>query len=78
VKGCVDFEKRVAQLQETNRTPLEFLKAIKADEALWKVFVQLYPELKDAKDEQAIVEKINRQELFDGLDNRPNTRLLLR
>lgn len=58
MKGWVDFEKRVVQLLETSKTPLELLKTLKADEALWKGFVKLYPEVKDAKDEQAIIEKI--------------------
>jgi hypothetical protein len=58
VKGWVDFEKRLLQLQKTNKTPLEILKTIKADEALWKVLLQIYPEMKDAKDDQEIIEKI--------------------
>jgi hypothetical protein len=58
VKGWVDFAKRVVQLLETSKTPLEILKTLKEDEALWKGFVQLYPEVKDAKDAQAIIEKI--------------------
>jgi hypothetical protein len=60
VKGLVDFAKRVVQLLETSKTPLEILKTLKEDEALWKGFVQLYPEVKDAKDAQAIIEKIKK------------------
>jgi DNA-binding PadR family transcriptional regulator len=69
VKGLVDFAKRVVQLLETSKTPLEILKTLKEDEALWKAFVQLYPEVKDAKDEQAIIEKIKQARTLDSLDS---------
>jgi DNA-binding PadR family transcriptional regulator len=61
VKYGVDVAKQVVKLLETDKTSLEILKVLREDEELWKVFVQMYPKMKDAKDEQdeqAIVEKI--------------------
>lgn len=58
MKYWIDVGKRVVKLLETNKAPLEILKILKEDEKLWKAFVQLYPEVKDAKDAQALIDKI--------------------
>ncbi|MCW4045875.1 MAG: hypothetical protein NWE94_10215 [Candidatus Bathyarchaeota archaeon] len=50
--------KRFLTLLTSNKPPLEKLELIRQDPELWNYFLQSYPEMKDAKDANEIIDKL--------------------
>jgi len=58
LKHWFDVGKRVVEILETDKKPLEKLKALQKDKGLWGAVMRLYPEAKDEKGLLELLQKI--------------------